>query len=233
MLYQPTPNEIAATAARVKNRHPRYIAQIDKAVGILADTNANIDTDGDTWRVRSQSDCDRWHAVSAAGCSCDDYRFNATRAQGERYYCKHLHAYYAYRRLLANALNRRLIGNIKFRNDRLKAQRCPGGWLAETDREREHGPRAVAYSGYHHFPRHLCYLRLDADDRLVPMSLPDYLAVAEWLAQVPAFEAVQPIPRMQSIEDYAQALEWSPEWSHGDFRHWLATGEIPGMHTRF
>lgn len=227
ILYQPSNNEILATATRVQVRHPRYKSQIEKATIILANINANLDTDSDTWRVRSQSDCDRWHAVSSAGCSCDDYKFHAAKLQGAHYYCKHLHAYYAYRRLLTNALSRRQIGNIKFRNERLRAQKEPGGWLAETDR-RGHGPRAVAYSGYHHFPRHLCNLRIDADDRMIPLDVADYLAVAEWLPRVPTFEQPQPLPRM---EDYTR--EWSPEWSHGDFRHWLATGDVPGMRVNF
>ena len=229
LLYQPSTNEILATSTRVKNRHPRYASQIDKAVVILSDINANFDTDGDAWRVRSQSDQNRWHTVSNAGCDCADYAFHSSSGS---YYCKHLHAYYAYRRLLANALSRRMIGNIKFRNERLRAQREPGGWLAETDRYGQ-GPRAVAYSGFHHFPRHLCNLRLDKDDRLVPLEVADFLAVAEWLARAPEFEAVQPLPRMESLEDYAQAREWTPEWSHGDFRHWLSTGETPAMSARF
>jgi len=227
ILYQPTLSEITAGAACARFRNPQFTPQINKAAAILADIDRNFDVDGDTWRVRSQSDSDCWHAVSSAGCSCTDYKFNATKVTPRHYYCKHLHAYYGYRRLLANALTRRMIGNIKFREERLRAQRQPGGWLAETDRP-EKGLRAVAYSGFHHFPRHLCSLRLDANDTLIPLDVADYLAVAEWLARAPEFAVEPPLPRM---EDYAMDYkpEWTPEWSHGDFKFWLDTGTTPAM----
>lgn len=219
LLYQPTPNEIAAAAARAKNRKPHLGSRLEKAAAMLADINRYLDCAGDGWQVRSQTDPDLWYAVGASGCSCEDYRRHAPVSAGY-YYCKHLLVYYGYRRMLANVLNRRLVGNLKYTNERRYAQVSPGSILVDTDRTF----RAITYTGYNQFPRHLCYLRLDTSDRFVPRTDDDYVAVAEWLPSAPPFETKAEEPRM---EDYTPELP--PEMSLEDYRYWLRTGDAPSL----
>jgi hypothetical protein len=79
-------------------------------------------------------------------------------------------------------------------------------------------PRAIAYSEYFHFPRLVCYLQLDAQDRLAPCNPDDYRALAEWLPSVPRWCIEQELPRM---EDFASVPECLPEWSQGEVRYWM------------
>lgn len=222
VLYQPSPNEITAAVAALTERHPHLTKRAAKAAAILADIDTNFDCDDtDHWRIRSQSDNATWHTVTDSTCDCTDYQINVGKTRSGTYFCKHRLAYHGYRHLLIRALERRVVGNFKFLSERQIGQHTPGSILLLTDEKRF---RCIAYSPFHRFPRHLCYLRLDKLDRPVPHRLSDFVALAEWLPTAPAFSITMPEPRM---EDFTP--DRLPTWPHEDFQHWIATGDTPSM----
>lgn len=226
LLYQPTDNEITATLARLVNHHPHLKARADKAAAILADVDRCFDCDDtDHWNIRSNCDSVNWYPVNTDACDCPDYQINRSKTRTGIYYCKHRLAFHGYRHLLSLQLLRRTVGNLKYESDRSRAQLHEGSVILVTDDKR---PRYVAYSPFYRFPRHLCYVRLDKLDRLVPQRLGDYVAVAEWLPTVPGFSLPQPEPRM---EDYYPDRQ--PEMTHEDFQHWMATGDTPAMRINY
>ena len=225
LLYQPTTNEITIAAARLRHRLPELCKRIDKAVPILQQIDLNFCCEDSHWQLRSQSRA-TWFTVSETACECEDYQRHCDDA--EPYYCKHRLAYHGYRHLLIVQLLNRSIGNFRFTNERKLAQAAPGSILHLTDSR----PRAIAYSPSHKFPRHICYLRLDPLDRLVPQRLRDFVSLAEWLTTAPSFTSRQPLPKMEDFGE-PSGPDRQPEWKHIDFQHWIQTGDTPAMRARY
>jgi hypothetical protein len=243
MLYQPTPNEITAAKARAALRNPYLGSRLEKACQILDNINAHFDC-GEVWSIRSQSDPNEWYTinatrqtsgvdVAAGACTCPDYAKHAPLTK--RYFCKHLLAYYGYHRLLSNALHRRLVGDFRWSNDRQYSRICPGSLLTAIDPL----PRILAYDAWKMFPRHVCNVRLNNEEKFVPKSDPDYAALSEWLATAPAFSVRPEQPRLEDyIPDTFASLstsqaEWQPSVTPPEYNHWIATGEPPATRSHF
>jgi hypothetical protein len=100
-VYQPAATAIDYAAARAKHNFPDWTARIDLAVVILADlTNRVCLAEDGAWVYHNPRDTT--YRVDPTGCTCPNYTHH--RGGPDRYYCKHLLAYYGWRRILIEAL---------------------------------------------------------------------------------------------------------------------------------
>ena len=236
VLYQPTEREISATLAAARTRFPYLGQRLERAAALLADVNAAFECEIDPWRIRSQTgsgaylvNCPRGHSH----CTCPDYESHANE-QAPAYLCKHLLAYHGYRRILAVELNRRLVGDYNYTHERYQAQTTPGALLVFRDQEM----RAVTYTQVNRFPRTVCRLRRTRDDALIPANDAEAAELAQWLTTAPPYTP----PESYAAREYEadrdayidMQAERQPLMSQPEYRHWLATGEIPAVaRTRF
>jgi hypothetical protein len=218
MIYQPTRTRINQAAGDLRQRHadnPEMLKRIEKAVDLVDSRSVDIQNDG-RFVVWSQSSTSTRYLVSY-GCECADYSNGAPVIKGSPF-CKHRIAVSLYKQILAEEINKRIIGNGE-RANRLKCearQNCylmiiPGG------RGQDPGLRSETLGS-------IGSVRLQR--RLYrPATGLDALKLAEWLHQA------QPLPELEPLDDvYMQSAHTSPPaMTVEEYQHWLRTGDTPAM----
>jgi hypothetical protein len=231
LLYQPEFQAIDTATQRAFTRRPDLRSRIDKAAAILADVNDNFDTSGEDWAIRAQKDFATWYTINPDyTCSCEDY---ARHAHEGKFFCKHLLAFFGYRRILQREMNWRTLGDFRFSEDRRHAQRYPGAMLIDTRRHHNQPPAILTYSAGSRLPDLVCEIRMDSDETWKPRRDSDYLRLSEWLAAAPTF--IHPEERIAAYEEMSIPIrhrEPDPApWTTAQFRIWLDTGVLPALQT--
>jgi len=191
-IYQPTPAEIASVFARGRAALPHAARRFDAAHDYMDAVNLFFSFD-DTWRVLSQSEPGIAYTVTNHTCACADWQ-NHGATLSQRYYCKHLLAIHAYRRILTDEMNRRILGDWQYTSDRDHCANYPGSliivrnsYAAATvgsfaDR-RARAPKhicTVQPTNPNNPPGELCAWR--------PANATEFHRLALWLALVPEFD---------------------------------------------
>lgn len=105
--YQPPITDITDAFQRARATYTPMLTgiRLDRAETILRDITprAQVHSPDGSWSLHGEHG--NVYHVSAAGCTCPDYRRHAPHAPN-RYYCKHLLAWYAWRRCIITQLNR-------------------------------------------------------------------------------------------------------------------------------
>ena len=162
-IYHPTPTEIATTIQSGIAKHPQLTTRYQRAAALLENRSLHINNG---WRCDSQSHPDTTYNLDVQGCNCYDYLNGGGRTEA-RIFCKHMLAFYAYREILIDHLNRRLAGNTRFSNERRRAAQWPESLLLlDTDSR----PQLVAFQDGHRYPRPICNVRLDTRNRQTPVT---------------------------------------------------------------
>ena len=190
-LYHPTPSEISATIQTGIAKHPQLTTRYQRAAKLLGNRSLYINNG---WRCDSQSRPDQVYTLDSSGCDCYDFlngggRTDARRS-GARIFCKHTLAFYAYREILIDHLNRRLAGNTRFSHERRLAAQWPEALLLlDTDSR----PQLVAFQDGHRYPRPICNVRLDTRNRQTPVTNQDLAQFSRWLAKA------RPMPQTETM----------------------------------
>lgn len=240
MLYSPGFHEIRPLIQRTMDKHPHLKSRAEKAEALLLNFDLRY-LDG--WQVHSQSEENEWYAVNYAGCSCYDHMHGKRNQVDGRTFCKHKIALLAYDEILRNDLNKRIVGNLKFRQERITASHNPDrDLLLDTEQQ----PQIVTFKADHKFPRSICRVRVGQNgsyyfgNEACMHEYAAWLYDADPLPVTPEEEAAALAAAARTVGEYTEATEIS-HWqgmpqgtisskmfrNTRELEHWLETGEIP------
>jgi hypothetical protein len=208
-IYNPTDAEIERTFARALAAMPHAAKRLEAARlyfdGALPLYLTYV---SGAWHVMSQRD-QVTYMVTHHTCTCPDWQTHGAHlAEPNRYYCKHLLAYHAYRRILADELNRRILGDWNYTYDRNTCALHPGSLIIV--RPGYGTPASVGYfrTRYARGAANVCAVRPVNPDTppgeqcdWQPATAADYAALAEWLGEYPEFVRPKPQSELDAASD--------------------------------
>ena len=197
-LYVPTQSEILPLVTRATSKWSQLDGYAQRAGDIVSHPDFEFTETG--WRVYSQSDLSgaTAYTISAEGCTCPSYYNDAPILQG-RQYCKHLLAIHMYKKILTQHLELRLIGDVRYHDDRDRSRNTPNTYLLSTD-----STVVVSYrTDRDKIYTRVCNARPGPDGARRFCTDADIAAFALWLGQ--AFDLPTPDPADEALEAYDSA----------------------------
>ena len=192
MLSQPTPAEIESVFARGRAALPHAAKRFDAALQYMDAVNLFFSFD-DTWRVLSQSEPGMTYTVTNHTCTCANWMHHGA-ALTQRYYCKHLLAIHAYRRILTDQMDRRILGDWQYTSDRDHCANHPGSMIIVRNSYASASVRSFV-ERTDRAPRHVCTVQPTNPNKPAgelctwrPADATEYHRFALWLALVPQFD---------------------------------------------